>query len=159
MSDIWIDTTINGRQVSRWVAPRLTLVEFLRDVLGLTGTKSSCELEVCGVCTVLVDDLPVSSCTYLAADVHGRQVETIEGLAKEGRLHPIQTAFVENFALQCGYCTPGFVMMTKALLDENPSPTDEEVTQYLEGSICRCTGYAPIVEAVKKAAEAIGGNE
>lgn len=156
MSNAKVETTVNGRQVSRSISPRLTLAEFLRNDLGLTGTKVSCELQVCGVCTVLVDGLPVSSCTYLAADVDGRRVETIEGLAEDGQLHPIQAAFVENFALQCGYCTPGFVMMAKALLAENPSPSDQEVTEYLEGNICRCTGYVPIVEAVLDAAARLG---
>lgn len=157
MSDVFVETTINGNTVVRSVAPRLTLAEFLRDVLGLTGTKVSCELQVCGVCTVLVDATPVSSCTYLAADIDGRSVLTIEGLRGADGLHPIQEAFVENFALQCGYCTPGFVMMAKALLDEIPTPTEDEVTHYFEGNICRCTGYVPIVNAVLDAAERMQG--
>jgi len=147
-----IATTVNGSPLSTRVEPRWTLAELLRDHLRLTGTKVSCEMQVCGACTVLVDGDPVSSCTYLAADVHGRAVTTIEGLAGGQELHPIQQAFVEEFALQCGYCTPGFVMMAKALLDENPSPTTEEVVHHLEGNICRCTGYAPIVAAVLRAA-------
>lgn len=153
MSEVTVETTINGRPVVRSISPRLTLAEFLRDDLGLTGTKVSCELQVCGVCTVLVDGKPVSACTYLAADTHGRAVLTVEGLAGEDELHPVQQAFVDNFALQCGYCTPGFVMMAKALLDETPSPTEAEVTDYLEGNICRCTGYVPIVQAVMDAAD------
>lgn len=153
MSEVTVETTINGRPVARSVAPRLTLAEFLRADLGLTGTKVSCELQVCGVCTVLVDGKPVSACTYLAADTHGRTVLTVEGLAGKDGLHPVQQAFVDNFALQCGYCTPGFVMMAKALLDEIPSPTEEEITHYLEGNICRCTGYVPIVQAVMDAAD------
>lgn len=153
MSEVTVETTINGRLVARSIPARLTLAEFLRDHLGLTGTKVSCELQVCGVCTVLVDAKPVSACTYLAADTHGRTVLTVEGLAGEDGLHPIQQAFVDNFALQCGYCTPGFIMMAKALLDETPSPSEAEVTDYLEGNICRCTGYLPIVQAVMDAAD------
>lgn len=154
MSDVTVETRVNDEAVKRSIPARLTLAEFLRDVLGLTGTKVSCELQVCGVCTVLVDGRPVSACTYLAADIHGRSVLTIEGLGDtEGRLHPIQQAFVDNFAMQCGYCTPGFVMMAKALLDEIPSPTEDEVSEYLEGNICRCTGYVPIVKAVLDAAD------
>jgi aerobic-type carbon monoxide dehydrogenase small subunit (CoxS/CutS family) len=112
----------------------------------------SCELEVCGVCSVLVDGNPVSSCTYLAVDIDGRDVLTVEGLSKGARLHPLQTAFVENFALQCGFCTPGFLVMAHALLNENPDPTEEEIVEYLDGNICRCTGYRPIIDAVMDAA-------
>jgi aerobic-type carbon monoxide dehydrogenase small subunit (CoxS/CutS family) len=108
---------------------------------------------VCGACTMLVDGRPVSSCTALAADADGCSVTTIEGLAAGDRLHPIQQAFVEEFALQCGFCTPGFVMMTKALLDENPHPTEDEIVHHLDGNLCRCTGYAPIVAAVHRAAD------
>lgn len=143
---------INGVEVRRHVEHRLTLAEFLRQDLGLTGTKVSCELQVCGACSVLVDGEPVSSCTYLAVDVDGREVLTVEGLAEEGRLHPLQTAFVENFALQCGFCTPGFLLMAKSLLDRTPDPTEEEVIEHLDGNICRCTGYRPIVDAVLDAA-------
>jgi aerobic-type carbon monoxide dehydrogenase small subunit (CoxS/CutS family) len=143
---------INGVEVRRQVEHRLTLAEFLRQDLGLTGTKVSCELQVCGVCSVLVDGEPVSSCTYLAVDVDGHEVLTVEGLAEEGRLHPLQTAFVENFALQCGFCTPGFLLMAKSLLDRTPDPTEEEVVEHLDGNICRCTGYRPIVDAVLDAA-------
>jgi aerobic-type carbon monoxide dehydrogenase small subunit (CoxS/CutS family) len=149
-----IDVTakVNGVEVSRSVSPRHTLAQFLRDDLGLTGTKVSCELQVCGACSVLVDGAPVSACTYLAADIDGRTVETVEGLAAGGELHPLQRSFVDNFALQCGFCTPGFLMMAKSLLDRNPDPTEEEVREYLDGNICRCTGYRPIVEAVLEAA-------
>lgn len=148
-----VRTTVNGSVLEQSVPPRLTLAELLRDRLGLTGTKLSCELEVCGACTVLIDGLPVSSCTYLAADIDGAEVLTIEGLGTERRLHPIQQAFIDEFAMQCGFCTPGFVMMTKALLDETPQPTAEEVAQYMEGNICRCTGYRSILEAVLRASE------
>lgn len=143
-----IKLEVNGRELTQEVEVRKTLAEFLRLDLGLTGTKVSCELQVCGACTVLVDHLPVSSCTYLAADADGRSVQTIEGLADDGELHPLQEAFMNEFALQCGYCTPGFIMMAVALLSENPRPTREEVVHYLDGNICRCTGYRPIIDAV-----------
>lgn len=150
---ISITTTVNGVTTSRVVEPRTTLAAYLRDELGLTGTKVSCGLQVCGVCTVLVDGSPVSACTYLAADVDGTDVLTVEGLADENGPHPLQQAFVEHFALQCGFCTPGFLLMAKALLDANPHPTRDEIAAHLEGNICRCTGYLPIVEAVEAAAE------
>lgn len=152
-----ITTTVNGVELTRTIPVRLTLAEFIRDTLGMTGTKVSCGMQVCGVCTVLVDGLPVSSCTYLALDVDGRSVQTIEGLATKDDLHPVQQAFIDKFALQCGYCTPGFIMMSVALLNENPNPTRHEVQAYLEGNICRCTGYRPIVEAVLSAAETMNG--
>lgn len=139
---------VNGRVITQELEVRKTLAEFLRLDLGLTGTKVSCELQVCGACTVLVDGLPVSSCTYLAADADGHVVTTIEGLAENGNLHPLQDAFIKEFALQCGYCTPGFIMMAVALLAENPRPTRTEIVHYLDGNICRCTGYRPIIDAV-----------
>jgi aerobic-type carbon monoxide dehydrogenase small subunit (CoxS/CutS family) len=147
-----IKARINDVEVAKTVPSRTTLAQFLRDDLGLTGTKVSCELQVCGVCSVLVDGKPVSACTYLAADIDGHQVETVEGLSKDGVLHPLQAAFVENFALQCGFCTPGFLMMAKSLLARNPDPDEEEIKDYLDGNICRCTGYEPIVHAVQDAA-------
>jgi aerobic-type carbon monoxide dehydrogenase small subunit (CoxS/CutS family) len=147
-----ICAVVNGVEVRRFIQNRMTLAEFLRTELGLTGTKVSCELEVCGVCSVLVDDNPVSSCTYLAVDIDGREVRTVEGLSQGTSLHPLQTAFVENFALQCGFCTPGFLMMAYALLKTNPDPTEEEIVEYLDGNICRCTGYRPIIDAVLDAA-------
>jgi CO/xanthine dehydrogenase Mo-binding subunit/aerobic-type carbon monoxide dehydrogenase small subunit (CoxS/CutS family) len=148
-----LTTTVNGVPVATDVEPRWTLAELLRNHLRLTGTKVSCEMEVCGACTVLVDGRPVSSCTFLAADADGREVTTIEGLAGPDGLDPIQQAFVECFALQCGFCTPGFVLMAKALLADNPAPSRDEVIDHLEGNLCRCTGYAPIVEAILRAAE------
>lgn len=154
MTAITISTTLNGSPVEREVEPRTTLAEFLRERMGLTGTKLSCGMQVCGVCTVLVDGAPVSSCTMLVADVHERSVLTIEGLADSDDLHPVQQAFVDEFALQCGYCTPGFIMMAVALLDENPNPTRDEVVHHLDGNICRCTGYRPIIDAVLRAAGA-----
>jgi aerobic carbon-monoxide dehydrogenase small subunit len=147
-----VRAVVNGVTVDRDVPNRLTLAEFLRDELSLTGTKVSCELQICGACAVLVDGLPVSSCTFLAVDLDGREVLTVEGLGQDGELHPVQEAFIAESALQCGYCTPGFVMMTMALLGRNPDPTPDEVKEYLDGNICRCTGYRPIVDAVLTAA-------
>lgn len=150
-----VTVEINGVCVTDAVPTRITLAQFLRDNRGLTGTKVSCEMQVCGACSVLVDGEPVSACTYLAADVDGRRVETVEGLATHGQLHPLQQSFVDNFSLQCGFCTPGFLMMAKALLDRNPDPTEEDVKDFLDGNICRCTGYEPIVRAVLDAAQRI----
>ena len=157
MTQLWsqvpVSIEVNGTVVERTIAPRTLLVDFLREDLGLTGTKVSCELQVCGVCTVLVDGRPVSSCTYLAVDADGRQVATVEGLADGQTLHPLQEAFVSRHALQCGFCTPGFLMMSKALLDSTPDVGREEIIEHLEGNICRCTGYQPIVEAVEQVAQ------
>jgi aerobic-type carbon monoxide dehydrogenase small subunit (CoxS/CutS family) len=147
-----VSIEVNGTTVKRVVEPRSLLVDFLREDLGLTGTKVSCELQVCGVCTVLVNRRPVSSCTYLTVDADGRSVETVEGLSDGRRLHPLQEAFVDCHGLQCGFCTPGFLMMSKALLDSVPRPEHEEIVEHLEGNICRCTGYRPIVEAVESVA-------
>ncbi len=152
-----LTTSVNGAPVVADVEPRWTLAELLRNHLGLTGTKVSCDMQVCGACTALVEGRPVSSCTFLAADTDGREVTTIEGLAGPDGLHPIQQAFIDGFALQCGFCTPGFIMMAKALLDENPAPTRDEVIHQLEGNLCRCTGYAPIVAAVLRAADMLRG--
>lgn len=151
-----ITCTVNGVEVERTVEVRRTLAQFLREDLSLTGTKVSCDVQICGACTVLVDGQPVSSCTFLAVDVDQRAVMTVEGLASEGRLHPLQQAFVEEMALQCGFCTPGFLMMAKALLDEIPHPSREQIIEYLDGNLCRCTGYAPIVAAVERAASVLG---
>jgi aerobic-type carbon monoxide dehydrogenase small subunit (CoxS/CutS family) len=131
------------------------LLDFVRD-LGLTGAKPSCELEVCGACTVLLDGLPVSACTTLAVEADGKSIETIEGLVRDGELHPLQEAFLEHFAFQCGFCTPGMIMSAKALLEDNPSPTRGEVVHWMEGNICRCTGYESIIDAVMAAAEQQG---
>jgi aerobic-type carbon monoxide dehydrogenase small subunit (CoxS/CutS family) len=147
-----ISTTVNSVAVNRTVPNRQTLAQFLRDDLGLTGTKISCELQVCGACSVLVDDQPVSSCTYLAADVDGRRVRTVEGVGTDEGQSVLQQAFAEHFALQCGFCTPGFLMMSVALLEQNPEPSEDEVVEFLDGNICRCTGYEPIVRAVLDAA-------
>lgn len=153
-TEIAITVVVNGTTVERTVEPRSVLVDFLREDLGLTGTKVSCELQVCGVCTVLVDGRPVSSCTYLTADADGRKVTTVEGLSDGRTLHPLQEAFVACHALQCGFCTPGFLMMSKALLDSQPDVEHDEIVDHLEGNICRCTGYRPIVEAVEFVARA-----
>jgi len=150
-----VRTVVNRSEFTRSIESRRMLADFLRDDLGLRGTKVSCEMRVCGACSVLVDGQPVSACTFLAADIDGHQIDTVEGLAIDGKLHPLQSAFVEHFALQCGFCTPGFLMMAKALLATNPDPSAAEVMEYLEGNICRCTGYEPIIAAVLDAAERI----
>ena len=144
-----VSFVLNGRTVSLEVAPFDLLIDVLRDRLNLKGTKRSCDVEVCGACTVLVDGLPVSSCTTLAADVDGRSVLTIEGVASEGELSRVQRAFVEHAGMQCGFCTPGMVLATTALLNTNPKPSEEEIRHFLRGNICRCTGYIKILEAVK----------
>ena len=149
---------LNGRPIEVECEDQETLAEFLRDRLNLTGTKVSCEVQVCGACTVLVDGLPVSSCTLLAYEVRNRNVLSIEGLARaDGSLHPIQQAFIDEFALQCGFCTPGMILAAKALLDENPKPTESEIVHYMDGNICRCTGYVPIIRAIQRAAGALSG--
>ena len=149
---------LNGKPVSLDIEPRETLSEVLRNRCRLNGVKLSCEAQVCGTCTVLVDGLPVSSCTYLAYEVRGRRVTTIEGLADEnGRLHPLQQAFLDNFAFQCGYCTPGMILAAKALLDENPAPTDAQVVAHMDGNLCRCTGYLPILKAIRQASNQLRG--
>jgi aerobic carbon-monoxide dehydrogenase small subunit len=145
---------INGRELTLQVENATLLLDLLRD-MGLTGAKPSCEMEVCGACTVQLDGLPVSACTTLAVELDGRSVETVEHLDADGSLHAIQQAFLDQSALQCGFCTPGMVMTVKALLEENPRPTRAEVVHWLEGSICRCTGYEPIVDAALAAAEAL----
>ena len=150
-----ITGTINGREQALEVDNAELLLDLLRD-RGLTGAKPSCEMQVCGTCTVLLDGLPVSACTTLAAELDGRAVETVEHLgAREEELHPIQRAFLERSALQCGFCTPGMVMSAKALLEQQPDPSREDVMHWLEGSICRCTGYEAIVDAVLDAARAM----
>jgi carbon-monoxide dehydrogenase small subunit len=144
---------LNGRPTDTEYEHCETLAEVLRDRLNLTGTKLSCEVQVCGACTVLVDGLPVSACTMLAYEARGKNVVSIEGLAKpDGTLHPIQQAFIDEFAFQCGFCTPGMILAAKALLDENPKPSRDEIIHYMDGNICRCTGYVPIVRAIQKVA-------
>jgi aerobic carbon-monoxide dehydrogenase small subunit len=144
-----IALTINGERRDVEIEPRELLIDVLRDRFGLKGTKRSCDVQVCGACTVLLDGLPASSCSTLAADADGRDVLTIEGVASDGALDPVQRAFVEHGALQCGFCTPGFVLAVKALLRLNAAPSEEEIRHFLRGNICRCTGYIKILEAVK----------
>ena len=142
---------VNGRTHDLDVPPHALLLDVLRDRLDLKGAKRSCDAQVCGVCTVLVDGLAVSACTYLAVEAEGRAVQTVEGLAEDGRLGPIQQAFVERGAVQCGFCTSGMLLTTKALMDEQAAPNRQDVLHYLRGSLCRCTGYRKIVEAVSTA--------
>lgn len=148
-----LETTVNGRPVRAEIEPRTLLLDFLRDRLGLTGAKRSCDLQVCGACTVLLNGRPVSACCTLAYEAHGHEVLTVEGLARYGELHPIQQAFIERTAIQCGFCTPGMILTTKALLDEHPNPSREDILTYLGGNLCRCTGYWMILEAVEDAAQ------
>jgi carbon-monoxide dehydrogenase small subunit len=151
-----IALTVNGSKHEADVEPRQLLVYFLRDQLGLMGTNVGCDTSSCGACTVLLDARSVKSCTVLAVQADGSEVTTIEGLASDGGLHPVQQAFHEQHALQCGYCTPGFVMATVSLLQDNPNPSEEEIRRGLEGNLCRCTGYHNIVRAVEAAARAGG---
>ena len=144
--------TVNGREVTLDVEPHVLLLDLLRDRLGLKGAKRSCDLQVCGACTVLVNGLAVSACTYLAYEARGAEVLTIEGLADGEKLHPIQQAFIDGAAFQCGYCTPGMILAAKALLDEIAQPTVDEIKEYMKGNICRCTGYKKIVESIQAAA-------
>ncbi|MFA0764960.1 MAG: hypothetical protein XFASWVDF_002705 [Candidatus Fervidibacter sp.] len=148
-----ISVTVNGRRYSHEVEPRLLLVHYLRDVLGLTGTHIGCETGVCGACTVLLNGQAVKSCMLFAVQVDGQEITTIEGLASDGQLHPVQQGFWEKHGLQCGYCTPGMILAAVQLLQRNPNPTEEEIRHALVGNLCRCTGYQQIVEAVQWAAE------
>ena len=154
-----VSTTVNGRQRTDEVEPRLLLVHYLREVAGLTGTHIGCDTSQCGACTVLLDGQAVKSCTLFAVQAEGRDVMTIEGLADGNQLHPLQQAFWDEHGLQCGYCTPGFIMAAKYLLDTNPNPTEDEIRKGLEGNLCRCTGYVNIIKAVKSAAQTIGGQQ
>ncbi|MCI0460717.1 MAG: (2Fe-2S)-binding protein [Gemmataceae bacterium] len=143
---------VNGKDYSHDVEPRLLLVHYLRDVLGLTGTHIGCETSLCGACTVLRNGRAVKSCTVLAAQASGAEITTIEGLAQNGQLHPVQEGFWEEHGLQCGYCTPGMILTAAALLEENPEPSEAEIRHALTGNLCRCTGYQHIVNAVQSAA-------
>ena len=151
-----VSITINGRAYDREIEPRLLLVHFLRDRAALTGTKIGCDTSQCGACTVLLDGVAVKSCTCLAAQADGCRVTTIEGLAPDGQLNPIQEAFWTKHGLQCGFCTPGMIFATKALLDGNSNPSAEQIRHALEGNLCRCTGYQNIVRSVQAAAAAGG---
>ena len=148
-----ITVTVNGEPHSLEVESRLLLVHLLRERLGLTGTHVGCDTTSCGACTVLVDGVPIKSCTHFAVQVDGREVKTVEGLAQGGQLHPLQEGFCEEHGLQCGFCTPGVMLVSSALLEENPNPTEEEIRWALSGNICRCTGYQNIVKAVQWAAK------
>ncbi|MCC7421775.1 MAG: (2Fe-2S)-binding protein [Planctomycetaceae bacterium] len=152
-----ISATINGKQEEFLCEPRQTLLEVLRDTLQLTGTKEGCSNGNCGACTVLMNGRPVVSCLVFAVEAEGAALETVEGVAPNDGLHAIQKAFLENAALQCGICTPGFIMSTKALLAENPNPSEEEIRFFLAGNLCRCTGYDKIVRAVQDAAACCSG--
>lgn len=152
-----ISLTVNGVRHEAEVEPRTLLVYFLREHLGLTGTSVGCDTSSCGACTVLVDGESVKSCTMLAVQADGHQITTIEGLARNGKLHPVQRAFHQHHGLQCGYCTPGMILAAVSYLKENPNPTGEQVRRALEGNLCRCTGYQNIVAAVLAAAAEMGG--
>jgi len=152
-----VSVTVNGRRYERGVEPRLLLTHFIRTVAGITGTKVGCDTSQCGACTVLLDGVAVRSCTTLTVQADGSEVTTIEGLAKNGALHPLQEAFWNKHGLQCGYCTPGMILAAHELLRTNPKPNDEEIRAGLEGNMCRCTGYTNIVRAVREAATTMKG--
>ena len=152
-----VSVTVNGVAREAEVEPRTLLVYFLRESLGLTGTNVGCDTSSCGSCTVLLDNESVKSCTLLAVQAEGREVTTIEGIADDGQMHPIQDAFHRNHGLQCGYCTPGMIMAAAGFLQENPNPTDEQVRESLEGNLCRCTGYQNIVKSILDAAGTMSG--
>jgi carbon-monoxide dehydrogenase small subunit len=148
-----IRVTVNGRVYQEDVEPRILLAHFLRENIGLTGTHIGCVVGECGACSVLLEGKVVKSCLHFAVQADGREITTIEGLAKDGELNPVQEAFVKNYAFQCGYCTPGMVMTSYALLQTNPNPTEAEIRKALAGNLCMCTGYVQIVDAVKEAAK------
>lgn len=158
MSRVHVQTTINGDATEFLCEPRQSLLEVLRDELQLTGTKEGCNDGNCGACSVLVDGVLVNSCCTLGVEVDGSQVSTIEGLADNGELHPLQKNFLEGTGMQCGICTPGFLISSKALLEQNPKPTEAEIRHWLAGNLCRCTGYDKIIRAVMKTADEMGGN-
>jgi carbon-monoxide dehydrogenase small subunit len=152
-----INLKINGEPYKVSLKPNTTLLDFLRDEIGLTGTKKGCDTGQCGACTVLLDGKPINSCLVLAADANGKEILTVEGLGRNGKLHPLQEAFIQEGAVQCGYCTSGMLLSAKALLDEDPDPGEEEVKKAIAGNLCRCTGYVRIVKAVLVAARKMGG--
>jgi len=151
-----LSLTVNGDTYEVAVPPWKILLDVLRDDLGLMGTKRGCGIGTCGVCTVIIDGRAILSCLTLALECEGKAITTIEGISSEGSLHPVQKSFIENGAIQCGYCSPGIIMTAKALLDENPHPSDDEIKEALAGTFCRCTGHVKIMEAVKKAAQPAG---
>jgi carbon-monoxide dehydrogenase small subunit len=148
-----IQFRLNGKEQRLDISPHELLLDVLRKRLGLTGTKRSCDVQVCGACTVLIDGRPVSSCNTLAFEAGGREVLTIEGLAENGKLHPLQEAFLKHGGFQCGFCTPGMILAAKSLLDQNSKPTDDEIIHFMEGNLCRCTGYKGILDSIKAAAK------
>ena len=152
-----IRLVVNGRRHTTKIDPATSLLDFLRDTLGYKGVKICCNTGECGACTILLNGKPVNSCVVLAADAAGAQIVTVEGLAEGDKLHPVQQAFIDTGAVQCGYCTPGFIMSVKALLDRSKNPTAEEIEEAVSGNICRCTGYAKIVDAIHLAADRIAG--
>lgn len=154
-----LEITVNGKQMKRRVDEDQRLIDFLREELGLTGVKEGCGVGECGACTVLVDGKSVLSCLTRVAQVDGKEVITVEGLSEEGDLHPIQQAFVDTGGVQCGFCTPGFIMVAIELLERNPDPTREEIREWIEGNICRCTGYVKIVDAIELAAKRMRAQE
>jgi len=151
-----LSTSVNGRPFDAEVEPRLLLVHFLRENLGLTGTHVGCDTTNCGACTVILDDKAVKSCTVLAVQADGKRVLTVEGLAENGKLDPVQEGFLAKHGLQCGYCTPGMLLVARSLLEENPNPSADEIKNAISGNICRCTGYASIIESVQQAARLKG---
>lgn len=154
-----ITLTVNGETHSLEVEPRMLLVHLIRDRLNLTGTHIGCDTTSCGACTVIMDGRAVKSCTVFAVQANGRNVETIEGVAQDGQLHPLQEGFWERHGLQCGYCTPGMIMTAKAFLAQNPNPSEDEIRWAISGNLCRCTGYVKIVEAIQYAADKMGAEE
>lgn len=158
-TQITVEATVNGQRVSKQVEARRMLLDFIRDDLNLKGTKRSCDSQVCGACTVLVDGLPVSSCCTLAYEATGKEIVTVEGLARNGSLDPVQEAFIAESAIQCGFCTPGMVLAVKALLADNPDPTRAEIEANLSSNLCRCTGYWNIIDAVERAAKRLQEGE
>ncbi len=154
-----ISVTVNGSARTSEVEPRMLLVHYIREVLGLRGAHVGCDTTSCGVCTVLVDGLPVKSCTMFAVQVDGRSITTEEGMATNGQLHPVQAAFHEEHGLQCGFCTPGMMLVAAAFLEENPAPSEEEIRWAISGNLCRCTGYQNIVKAVQTAAQNMSKSE
>ncbi len=154
---IIVSFEVNGRQTELLTAPNRTVLEVLREDLGLTGVKHGCDDSNCGVCTIIMDGKAVKSCAMLIGQAQGTKITTIEGLENENGLHPLQKAFIEHFAIQCGYCTPGMILSAKALLDANPTATEDEIREALHGNICRCTGYKKIVEAIEAARDEMNG--
>ena len=157
METVTIKLTINGTPWQGEVAPDITLLHFIRQTLALTGTKEGCGVGECGACTVLINGRPVNACLMLAAEADGVELRTVEGEAADGTLTPLQAAFVENHAIQCGFCTPGMIMSAQSLLDRSPRPSEEQILEAISGNLCRCTGYSAILAAIKQAADEQGG--